>query len=209
MVLPTAEEKPQHAPCTVFTSWFKPLRQIIPDIYLSGKILLQSLWAWATWAIDKQMASPKDLISWKLEAVFLEGLPSDLLAAGPFVWHSRGKEALLTASVGLGGSEESATVGLYPCCGADLHTRLHHAAINTQMGFTGGCGAWPLCSEDWSSTGLLEKCGPSLTCRRKLLIKLNLRFYAGCSSGCYSQTSAVAAMQSGSANRSSASEENV
>lgn len=36
-----------------------------------------------------------------------------MLAARPFVWHSRGekKKALLTASVGLGGSGEKAIVG--------------------------------------------------------------------------------------------------
>lgn len=43
IVLPTAEENPKHAPCTVFGSCFKPSRQIIPDINLSGTISLQSL----------------------------------------------------------------------------------------------------------------------------------------------------------------------
>lgn len=89
---------------------------------------------------------------------------------------------------------------------ADLHTRLYHTAINTQMGFTGGelgrCGRGTGPRQGcWKSVGL-----PFMS-RRKLLIKLNLGFYTGRSSGCSSQASAVAAVQSGSANHSSTSEE--
>lgn len=154
------------------------------------------------------MASPKDLISWKLDAVFLEGRPSDLLAAGPFVWRSRGNEALTTVSVGLGGSEESAAVGLHPqliyihgCITRPL-TRRWDVRAGVELGRCGRGG--PVLKQGRWKSGALPA-----TRRRKFLIKLNLGFSAGRSSGCSSQASAVAAVQSGGANRSSTSEENI
>lgn len=89
--------------CILHRSCLQPSAPVIPVINLSGKIPPPvPFGARATWAIDKQMASPKDLISWKLDAVFLEGLPSDLLAAGPpsSGTHGGGGEAWLTTSAG-------------------------------------------------------------------------------------------------------------
>lgn len=117
----------------------------------------------------------------------MEGLPSDSLAARPFVWHSRGKKkALLTASVGLGGSEENATLGLYLL----LPRRVAYTGLFTGRPETDA----ELCKRGSPLTGDLAK---------------TRVFTQVAAQVCWSQTPAAAALQSVGANRSSAFETNI